>query len=764
MDRNNTARHRLVRLSACLPILTAAAFAQAPSTAPMPATQPAAPATQEAALAPQPAAPATQAAASAPLGSETIPGPEDMTLAPVIVTAERVSQRLQDVPISDTVVSGDTIKADQITTLDQAAEFVPNLLENKFSQARLASPFIRGIGSGENDPAVAEYIDGVPQLNLNVVNIELAGIDRIEFLRGPQGTLYGRNSLGGTINIFSRQPDNNFHFDEETTFGSYHEVDQRFDISGPLVKDKLYVAVAGGLFSREGYTLNDFNGNYIDGKDHVFGRVEVRYTPTKEWDLRLTVNGERDRDGDYTLYNLASLEDRPRHIEHDFPGKSDRDITQVAISAHYVGDSFDFTNVAALQHWRIQDIDDLDETAADLIRENNKESQQNLTEEFRFTNPAGKPIILSDSAKVRWVAGSLFFLSDYNQNKYYDYRPDAAAAGIVPFPFLQFNNGNLNDWSGSVYGQGTLVLWDKLEFTGGARYDHEHREARLFSFASSPFIPSTDLHDATNFDKVSPRFELAYHVNKDLLVYGTVAEGYRSGGFNVTAPAGGSEYGQENSWSYEAGVKTSLLDNRLTVNADAFYLEWNHLQLETPILNAPGEFYYANAGKAYSHGAEVEFGYHPTDWLELFGGVGLTQANFGAGSMSSGASVAGHDLPYAPDFTFNAGAQYTLRLQHDMRVYVRGEVFGVGRYSYDASDAVTQDNYYLADFRAGVAGVVNDGPFRGAGWRVEGWIKNAFNQKYFPIAFHFGGPANASGYVGESGDPQTLGVTIGLSF
>jgi outer membrane receptor protein involved in Fe transport len=206
------------------------------------------------------------------------------------------------------------------------------------------------------------------------------------------------------------------------------------------------------------------------------------------------------------------------------------------------------------------------------------------------------------------------------------------------------------------------------------------------------------------------------------------------------------------------------LGNRLTVNADVYYLQWNHLQLETPIQNAPGEFYYANAGTAYSHGAEVEFGYHPTDWLELFGGLGLTQANFGAGSFSSGASVAGHDLPFAPDFTFNAGAQYTLRLQHDMRTYVRGEVFGVGRYSYDASNAVGQDNYYLADFRVGVAGTTDVGSLHGVGWRVEGWINNAFNQKYFPIAFPFGGPANASGYVGESGDPQTLGVTLGFDF
>ena len=291
----------------------------------------------------------------------------------------------------------------------------------------------------------------MPQLNLNVVNIELAGVDRIEFLRGPQGTRYGRDSLGGVINIFTRQPTNDFHFSEETTFGNYYEVDQRFALGGPIVKDKLFFQASGGFFSRDGYNVNLFDGNRIDNKNHLFGRFELRYTPTDRWDIRLTYNNERDHDGDYAIYNLASLYADPHRVDHNFPGFSHRDIDQVA-ERHYAGDQFDFTSVTAYQHWHTQDVDDLDETQFDLIRENNGESQQNLTEEFRFTNPQDKPIVLSDNAKIRWVAGSLWFLSDYNQSKFYDYRPDAIGALGIPFSYNQVAQGNLNDWS-------ALVLW-----------------------------------------------------------------------------------------------------------------------------------------------------------------------------------------------------------------------------------------------------------------------------------------------------------------
>ncbi|HET6248391.1 MAG TPA: TonB-dependent receptor [Tepidisphaeraceae bacterium] len=692
------------------------------------------------------------------------PNGEAVRLEPIIVTAERVPQRLQDVPVSETVVGGDLITADNVHTVDQAASYVPNLVENRFTQTRLASPFIRGIGSGENDPAVAEYIDGVPQLNLNVVNVELAGVDRIEFLRGPQGTLYGRNSLGGVINIFTRQPTNDYDFSEETTFGNYYQVDERFDVGGPIVQDKLFFEGSGVFSSRDGYNVNLFDGNRIDNKDHLAGRFELRYTPTDKWDIRLTYNNERDHDGDYAIYNLASLYSHPNRVDHDFPGYSHRDIDQVALSAHYAGDQFDFTTVTAYQHWHSQDVDDLDETQFDLIRENNKEGQQNLTEEFRFTNPQDKPIVLSDVAKIRWVVGSLWFLSDYNQSKFYNYRPDAITALGIPFSYNQVAQGNLNDWSASFYGQATLVLWDKLELTAGARYDHEHREGRLFNYTQPTLGPSSEIDASRDFDHVSPRFELGYHWDSTLLTYATVAEGYRSGGFNVVAPAGGSSYGQETSWSYEAGVKKTFFDDRLTVNADVFYLDWSHIQEETPLPGAPGEFYYSNSGDAYSHGAELEFNLQATDALNIFGGGGLTQANFGGGSRSSGANVGGHDLPYAPDFTYNAGVQYTFKLPHDMKAYARAEIFGVGRYFYDASNAVAQSNYQIADFRLGVSGQFAATSTRNATWRLEGWIKNAFDQHYYPVAFPFSAAPGAAGYVGETGDPLTMGVTLGFDY
>lgn len=161
---------------------------------------------------------------------------------------------------------------------------------------------------------------------------------------------------------------------------------------------------------------------------------------------------------------------------------------------------------------------------------------------------------------------------------------------------------------------------------------------------------------------------------------------------------------------------------------------------------------------------ELEFDLRLTQSLEIFGGGGLTQADFGGNSFSSGANVSGHDLPYAPDFTYNAGAQYTFKLPHGLHAYARAEVFGFGRYFYDASNAVAQSNYQFADFRVGIGGVFDVSPTRTAGWRVEGWIKNAFSQKFYPVAFPFSSAPGAAGYVGETGEPLTLGVTLGFDY
>lgn len=686
-----------------------------------------------------------------------------LTLEDVVVTARKQEEDQQDVPESIAVLSDEQIRDAGILDMRDASYRVPNLTLSQFSVSRLSFPFIRGVGSGRNSPAVTTYIDDVPQVSFATSNIEFFDLDRIEFIRGPQGTLYGRNTLGGVINLYHRQPTNALEVDTLSTFGTYALQDNRMSVKGPIVQDKLYFALSGGFLSRNGFTQNDFTDEKLDDRNHEFGRAELRFTPDDRWDIRLTLNGERDRDGDYALTDLAGLHETPRHLSHDFEGESERDVSQIALTARYAGDHADFISITALQHWRSQDITDLDETAADFIRRNNKESQQNFIQEFRVSSPANKPAVLSDEFTMKWLAGTFFFASDTNQNATNDYRP--GAVGVLPqlfFPFQQTDTIDEGAYGIAIFGQTTLTYRKKLDLTAGLRFDYEHRNADLATTASSPLVPGSASDPSDNFNQVSPRFEVGYHWTDDVYTYVSAAKGYKAGGFNGTAPAGGESFGEERSWTYEAGVKTSWLDNRLRVNADYFYIDWQDLQLDTPA-GAPGVFFIDNAGDATSHGAEVELSavvlndFSGTGTIEIFGGAGLLATNFGAGSTNQGADIAGNNLPFAPDFTYNVGAQYSHDFIADTAIFARAEAFGVGQYSYDASNAAEQDTYTLIYFRVGISGEK-----KGVGWRLEAFLNNAFNEKYVPIALPFG--LAPSGYVGESGPPQTVGISLGLSF
>jgi iron complex outermembrane receptor protein len=684
--------------------------------------------------------------------STTQPSPASepaFTLPPIIVTAQKREEPLEDVPVSVTAIGRQTIEDAQIQNVNDAAPLVPNLTIQQFSAPRESFPFIRGIGSGQGSPAVTTYIDGVPQLSFSTSNIQLVDIDRMEFLRGPQGTLYGRNTLGGVINIYTQQPTDTTHGDVTVTGGTYALQDYRFGVRGPLEPGKAYYAVAGGYQARDGYTLNRFDDQYLDSVNELFGRVELRFTPTPDWDLRLTLNGERDADGDFPLADLDSLRQTPRRVDHNYQGETHRDVGQFAFNAIYHGQDVDFTSVTAIQYFNSKELTDLDETQFNAATRSNLEQQRNLIEEARFMSPNDRPIVINNDLNLHWVAGALAFATG-DEPRVGNHETALAS----PVAFTNFQDANLDNVGIGVYGQGTLSFLDKLDLTLGGRVDYEYEHANINNTFSPPIAPAFNGSDTKDFTEFSPRVAVDYHWTPQLMTYATVAKGYRAGGFNSTFAAPSQiPFDPERSWSYEVGTKSSLLDNRLTLNADLFYIDWKHLQLDTPIPGEPSAFYISNAGDARSEGLEVEGDYLLFSGLEVFGGLGFDHARFERAIQPSGASAEGNRLPYAPETTWNVGTQYTLPLPHDMRVYARADVYGVGPYSYDASNIAGQGAYVLTNLRVG---------YGGSWWRVEGWVNNAFNTHYIPLAFPF--PGSASGYVGESGDPLTAGVTMGVNF
>src|SRR4051794_10500248 len=296
------------------------------------------------------------AQAPAPPASST----PQVTLPTVTVTAQKEPADPQSLPVSLTAVPLDPLWNGGWQTIGDASIYAPNVFFSDFSARKLTNPRFRGIGSSPANPAVTTYIDGVPQLNTNSASIELLDVSQVEFVRGPQSALFGRNTLGGVINVSSTRPSlTKWSGGAVVPFGNYSAVDVRANASGP-VGSKAAVGFAFGHAQRDGFTTNDLTGHDIDFRDANFGKAQLLLTPGANWEARVIYTGERARDGDYALSDLAGLRSNPLHSSRDFEGHTDRDIHAGTFLARHAGQSMTFSSTTGLVHWKTLDATDLD--------------------------------------------------------------------------------------------------------------------------------------------------------------------------------------------------------------------------------------------------------------------------------------------------------------------------------------------------------------------------------------------------------------------
>lgn len=692
----------------------------------------------------------------------------------VIISAPKLSKTLLEAPLSATVTTGKTIQDAGMYTVKDAAMYAPNTDFTEFSARKLSNPRFRGIGGSPNNPGVTTYMDGVPQTNGNSSSIMLLDVDQIDYVRGPMGALFGRNTAGGLVNITSRRPNmQGWEGEAQTMIGNYNLQDYRARVSGALVEDVLGFSFMGGHNERDGYTKNTVNNQPIDNRNSWFGKTQFLWTPTKRLEVRLIIAGETARDGDYALNDLAQLRATPRQSARDFLGHTNRDVLMPTIQATYHADSFDFTSTTGLVWWKTQDTTDLDYSTFNFVPDgtfllrNNREQQTTWSQEFRFSNPKGVPVTISDSAFFTWQAGTFLFDQTYQQTTF-------QSQDNVFFPVFipantTFTAAHLHDQGMGTYAQSTLTVWKKLDITGGLRWDLEHKQADLAASRSPvapPFLPSLNASTGTSrsFSQVTPQSSIAYRFTPGLMAYFGFSGGYKAGGFNTASVTGRTNYDQERTWNYEIGLKGRALQDKLGFQLAFFYTDWRNLQLNTPNGASLATYDIINAGNAASKGIELGLNYQATSSWTVFGSAGLQTSRFLSGSMDNNSlanggagalvGIGGNKVPYTPNYTAAVGTQYNWELAHGWTLYARADVQFKGGFVYDSSNQAGQNAYSLANFRLGL---------RRETWYSEFFVNNAFNTRYVPIAIPFPGLA-ASGYVGESGAPITMGVRAGIKF
>ena len=695
------------------------------------------------------------AMAQSPGGSQGASSQDDPALRflmpTVTVTAQKEPEDKQKVPISVTAVPEDLIGDAGVHIVSDAELFAPNTYFNEFSARKLSNARFRGVGSSPSNPGITTYFDGVPQLNANSSSIELLDVNQIEFVRGPQSALFGRNTLGGLVNVTSaRPPVAKWTGSLSVPFGDYGSWAIRGNAAGPVVRDKVSLGVSVAQVARDGFTINDVTGNDLDSRSAFSGKAQLLWLPNSAWEGRVIFTGERARDGDYSLNDVGALRSNPFHAARDFEGHTDRDIVGTTILARRAAGRIVFTSTTGFLNWKTQDATDLDYTPLPLLTRDNTEKDFQFTQEVRFASSEKAPVQLSDAARLRWQSGVFLFTQSYDQDAINHYSPFV----VAPFALSQHSpRSSLDDFGLGLFGQGTVTFHDRLDVAAGARFDFENKSALLETFFDPAIAPSTRVDGDDSYSNVSPQFSVGYRVQPDKTLYGTVGRGYKAGGFNPASPPGSEAYGEESSWNVEGGAKTLWAGGHVSMNASAFYIDWSDLQLNTPDPNVPAQFYIANVGGAVSKGVEFEAGARAAPGVDLFTAIGYTHARFSEGSVSSGINVEVNKIPNTPDYTTSAGLQYSHAFG-PATVVGRADAVFYGSFQYNDQNSLAQDAYSLVNFRFAVTSRFLTG---------ELLLRNAFDTKYIPVAFPY--PAFApSGFVGEMGAPRTVSFRAGVRF
>ena len=677
----------------------------------------------------------------------------------VVVTAQKEEELLQQLPVSVTSISSAQVQDYRLWNSRDITAIAPNLYSSDPGDKRNVTS-IRGISTTSYDPAVATYIDGVNQFGLDTYIAQLFDIDHIEILRGPQGTLYGRNAMGGVINIVTKRPTNTTAGFAELNIGNKGQQRYNVGVRMPIIKDKLFIGIAGLYDHLNGYYTNDYNHSKYDRQKNITGNYYLRYLPADQWSLTLNVkHSNNSNDGPFPLVNgVSDALGNPYHLSQNAVTRMHDNTGNASLSVAYNGQSFGFTSQTAYQsNYRIyKNPIDADFSPIDgitLINNYGKDwnKVKVVTQEFKFSS---SPTLQSP---FKWTAGTYLFYQDNPVKQATRFGEDAAMVGSPDKNFSLISSSKGKSAGVAFFGQATYKLSPALDLTAGIRYDYEHKKQDILGqYQHDPdpnpvFNYQSDTSAKASFSAFSPKVNLGYHVSVNSLLFVSYSKGYRAGGLTPLSSDASSpalySFKPEYSNNVELGMKNTLFGNKLIVNIAAFYTTVVNAQVPTLVLPA-AVVITKNTGRLTSKGVEVEVDAKPADGLELNYSAGINDAKYTTLKLAqNGAEVnlEGKRQLFTPDFTSMLAAQYSYGIgrSHANRLVIRGEWKYLGSQYFDLSNTIKQSSYGLLNTRFG---------FEAKKYSVMLWGRNLAGKKYIAYAYDFGAI--------HLGDPKTYGVTL----
>lgn len=666
----------------------------------------------------------------------------------IVVTAQKRPEPAQNVPISLTVIPRQTLEDAQIDSLQSISNNAPNFsfFPTNAGGSDFAYYSIRGLNNFNflvSQDSVGFYIDDVPFDFGAFLDIGLVDLERVEILRGPQSTLYGRSSPAGVVNIISRSPTQTPEVRLAGGYGSYNLREAQFSYSDTIIPDQFALRIAGAYRARDGIFENVTLNRSVGERELFTGRAQFLWTPSREWSVAFNAYLSDNDSGD-PVFGRQTARD-PFQTSKAVDGFVRSTSNTQALRIGYNGSQFRATAITA-RRLSYQNVLAGDSFAPplDFARSVIDFNSRVWTQEIRFQSP-------TSADRLQWLIGG------YYESRAFDVGSDAfefteLGAGLFGFPTAGRNRVIADQFrtTYAVFGQVDYKLFDPLTVFAGIRYESSNFDLdrlRVFESANDVAILTPRVQQQDSSNEVIPRFGLQYRFSPTVMAYATVAKGYRPDGFNYRADVEGiRRYQEEKTWTYEAGLKSSWLENRLTANFAIFHNDVSGYQVL--LADDFGFFRSIASADVRATGFELELKAQPLPGVEFVAGLGYVDSRFTRyRNPLTGLDFKDNRVPFAPNVTYNLAVQY----RAPIGLFARLELVGYGRTFFDDANQVKQDPFALVNLRLGYE------------WRNYGlylFANNLLDTRYITSGFLFPPPNVTAGF----GEPVTYGFQVRATF
>lgn len=688
-------------------------------------------------------------------------------LEEIVVRARKRNESVQDVPIAITALSGSYLQDRGTSSLDELTSLVPNMVSVGTGSSGANVFSIRGLSTTANNPGIETgiglYVDEVYIGRSFAFITTLMDIDRVEVLRGPQGTLFGRNTVGGAINIFTSNPGEALEAAADLTYGNYDLVQLRGSVGGPIVEGKVFAKISTTYKKRDGYLKDFISGEKYNNEDSWSTRGKILVKASDSLDITLTADYYTDdsvtdimdiRGGALEVADPYPLKERTIGTDFDSHGK--RESYGFSGQMNWKLDGFDITSITSYRSHETDGLLDQDFSVVDISFTGREENQKQFSQELRLASDA--------SQQFNYILGLYYFHQSEDAITTANLGSAVLGAGETAYTVA-----DVSDDAYAAFASFNYDISEKFTISGGLRYTYEDKKIDYSQTLSDgafllPIleiaIPIPPLADSFSDSAVSGNISLNYKPTEDILTYLSYGRGFKAGGFNATllgVTPDNLSFKPEYLDSYEIGLKSSWLEDRLRVNIAAFYMDYSDKQEQTLVGTT---FLVANSSSARSKGFEIEVMARPHEQLQVIAGFGYTDAYYKSypvcsfDGLGDPVDCSGNRLQNAPKYTTNLSVRYDQPVGQNLNLFTQAEL------NYRSASFIHVENnpnyvhqkLTLVNARIGIED--KDGT-----WSASFWGKNIFNQERQVLSFDFLGTDYA--YLSE---PRTYGIELRVKY